>query len=129
MDKYIYVLVGIIWLVSNIYKSFRKKEEGQNQDSSPENSPPLGKNVETILEEILTGKQQPKSAEEEYIPAKPKKKRKLLHSDEAEQKKSAKDTDLPVIQEKRANEEATFDLRDAVIYSEIMGKPKYLSDN
>src|SRR4051812_20331572 len=52
MDKYIYILAGIISLASNFFKSTRKKED--NKESLPEKSSGgEKKDIKTILEEIL----------------------------------------------------------------------------
>lgn len=158
MDKYFYILVGIIWLISNVYKSFQKKDTakpahpGKEADSPAESVPrKKEKSIETILEEILRGEQKPR----EQVPRKPKppkhpkvtKAEKPSYSQEtpveettadvrrnntfsydtpspaAEQKKNAPE---PIFSAETLQEESTLDLRSAIIYSEIIARPKYL---
>lgn len=153
MDKYFYILVGIIWVVSNIYKSFKKKEAGQ-KPSVPNDKPVTGKekNIETILEEILTGGENVLPEKPIVQPQKPiklKRKKKPAYSQKVLGSKttsevnknntfsyetsSYQENDVSNVVQKNTpieekGEEVAFDLRSAIIYSEIINKPKYLSD-
>ena len=155
MNNYFYILVGIVWLLSSIYQSVQKKKGNKKTGAVPPsgNSPEKKeRTIETILEEILTGKQQPqKQVAQNPSPVRKPVARppKPSYSKEATvnvtnkevvkgnavsyetagtQKNSIDATFESHLSVETPADEITFDLRNAVIYSEIMSKPKYLSD-
>ena len=156
MDKYVYILVGIIWLVGNLYKSSQKKQQKSSAPTHGELENKKEKNIETILQEILNGQEPEK---ETYIPSARQEQKEIPSSQEIIVDEASEDTEkmyetaqatvtTPVFsyesaeplaqatateQEKHFAEEEhesvpelDFDFKRAIIYSEIINKPKYL---
>lgn len=151
MDKYLYILVGIIWVVNNLYKSFKKKEAKSEVPQSDGNtSEKGGRNIETILEELLSAEpkqEKPLINEKKEVQKTERQKvRQSSYSNEKGAAARAKEVEfnnafsyetpssnikkgaLQTAPAEIENEEIAFDLRSAIIYSEIMAKPKYLED-
>lgn len=156
MEKtYFYLLIGLVWIISNLYKSFRKKEaeKKSSQDDNASSDKP-SKKIETILEEILTGTAQPveESTPQPIFVKPPKKKRKakpaysqeLITDERTEETKTnnifSYETAIADVGQNKTDVQENMpdevedskiivNWRDAIIYSEIMGKPKYQEES
>ncbi|MCF8295957.1 MAG: hypothetical protein K9J13_00310 [Saprospiraceae bacterium] len=141
MEKFIYLLIGIGWIVYSIYKRSQKQAAKQTHQPSSQNQT----SPKSLLEELLLGedfKNIPIETDESDLPY-----RNQIHDEEAISfnqafektsniNKTYSKTPLTRIQQKTQDIEQAvedeainlldlndFDLRKAVIYSEILKRP------
>ena len=136
MKIYIYIIIGIIWFIYNAFKNTQKKAiNSPETPAAPQETKEM--DIKTIFEELLTGKQKdtpeikpveiiPEHKTPAFIPrqdfniadAVPIMKRKKSNL----QKQNSISTSI--LQEEEAGDKV-FDLRQAIIFSEILKKPEY----
>ena len=68
MEDFIYILLGIVWVVFSIIKGTQKKKSPQFEDTD-DTAPNRGGGLEEWLEEFLPPASKPVKAEETYYPS------------------------------------------------------------
>ena len=156
MDNYLYILVGIVWVIINLYKAVQKKES-ENKQTGSERKPAeeKKKNIETIFRELLERhstasapetiipKQKisiPSRIKKQITPSYPKtvavdeeslgmgKNNEFSYEALSDQTTNSNNIFQPVHLVVTEEGEILFDAKNAILYSEIIAKPKYLSD-
>lgn len=139
MEKYFYILVAVIWVVSSLFK--KKQVPKTSLPPFDPNAKTEGgeRTIETIFKEMLTGQKEAASPPKtKTVPIEKRGKKKIKES--IPSKKRISSIDKPVITQtilKQEEEENTIDidkesilssidLKKAIIYSEIINRPKYL---
>ncbi|RLD34512.1 MAG: hypothetical protein DRI88_01450 [Bacteroidetes bacterium] len=135
-EDFLYILIGIIWVAFSIYKGSKRKKQTQKQSVKKDKG-----FFETLLEEVTKQDQQqvdipytqeiplsetPLPPEERifsyddaYEEENYKEPEVILATDETQQK-----TDLKTQSQTAERKKLRFDLKKAIIYSEIL-QPKY----
>ena len=142
MQKYIYILVGAIWIISKIVEATQTKNKNAKPITNPVASP---KKIEEFLPSQKRKPLQPKAPVRKSDP-----KPFTIHNDSQELMIDESLTDTETIYkqpqkhetaaqsyykelankktiflEEETLESIEFDARKAIIFSEILGKPKY----
>lgn len=68
MEDFIYILLGIVWVVFSIIKGTQKKKQAQYEDLD-DTTPERGGGLEEWLEEFLPPSPKPAKVEETYYPS------------------------------------------------------------
>ena len=145
IKPYLYIVIGIVWLIYNAYKNMQKKSIGNpeepsqkptqnNTDSVPQATPEKEADFKTILEEILMGKPTitpqpilekipPPLITQEIVKSKNKTSRQLK-TIEVKPPLSSLERSRGAVNDQATNS-SDFDIRQAIIYSEILKRPEY----
>lgn len=128
MKPYLYILIAIVYFIYNAYKNSQKKSSPNTSDGQPM---PQEKesDIKTLLEEIIMGKEKAQPITppqpQEIIIQEPisnlnfnKEKQAKTNYKEAKEKRNFNFTEEEI-------KEKSFDLRQAIIYSEILKRPQY----
>jgi hypothetical protein len=149
MEDYIYILLGLVWIIYAAYRANQKKKAKQKAPHHEQTTEPeTGSDVKSLLEEILTGEVSQPSRPSAYIDeslsaitgAR-------MEYENADIKTDYKLDSIPVEEGERIfdeddltssyaqlfntedsehmikREDIDFDLRKAIIYSEILNRP------
>ena len=132
MKPYLYIIIGIVWLVYNMYKNMQKKQIN-NPEGLP-TEPEKDTDIKTILEEILMGKQKMAPKPILSVPKdKPVEKygERSLEPGARSQKPGVSNpisglrSPVSKFEEEENVKTIDFDIRQAIIFSEILKRPQY----